>query len=129
MAMKARRWLSVAAFVASVGLIGAWLWLGKAEPQPTSAARSPTTGPTRARAANESVATPEGSLSGVVRSAAGGAIESARVCATTVRSEVSWTPESRCATTNRQGSCSRLPVPEILPEGGRKAEGPPHHHG
>ena len=114
MAMKARRWLSVAAFVASGGLIGAWLLLGKAEPQPTSAARNPTTRPTRARASNEPVATPEGSLSGVVRSAAGDAIESARVCATTVRSEVSWTPVSRCATTNRQGSYRIVPLESTI---------------
>lgn len=110
--MKGSRRRSVVTAVAAVVvLLGLWLWLVKAKPpQPLPVAHGPRTEPRTVRPPEEPAPTRTGSLSGVVRSASGKAVENARVCAVTVRSEVFWIPALSCASTNREGSYRIAPL-------------------
>ena len=109
--MKGNRRLPIAASLAVLGVLGLWFLLGTARPshQKASAPRRQTLSGT-AITMDGPAATREGALSGHVRGRDGKAVGNARVCATTVRSEVSWTPRPTCATTDGQGSYRVAPL-------------------
>ena len=101
---------AVVVFVGLLVLVGVVLWLARAKPRPMTRALGPRTPSASAGIPIEPVANQEGSLSGLVRDPTGQAIVNARVCATTVSSELSWVPESTCAATNQEGRYRVAPL-------------------
>ena len=98
--MRGKGRLAIAGGLVVLASLG-FLWLrGPAGPQQPAVVRPKTQAKV---AASEVARIADGSLSGSVHGSDGKAIPQARVCATTVRSEVSWTPASTCTTTDGAG--------------------------
>jgi len=103
--------LLLGASFAMLVVLGSWVLLATRKPaqlSPSATRRPrPSLMPIRA---DQAAPAREGALCGSVRRRDGQAIENARVCATTVRSEVFWAPRLTCATTDKSGSYRITPL-------------------
>ena len=97
--------------VAGIALVSLWLLVLKTK-RPATTLHAPAAGsaPVAVGLAMLPVETREMSIAGFVRSRTGNALAGARVCATTVSSEVFWTPIVTCAVTDSKGSYRIAPL-------------------
>ena len=108
---RPRGTLRVPAVLAVVVLASLWLFVLKPKgPGSTPHAITPWPARMPMGVEKDQAAIDKGSISGFVRSQEGQAIENSQVCATTVSSEVFWTPNVSCATTDSGGGYRIQPL-------------------
>ena len=98
--------------VAGIALVSLWLLVLNTKRPATTlrAAAAGSSAPVAVSVATPRVEAQEMSIAGFVRSRAGNALAGARVCATTVSSEVFWTPIVTCAVSDPKGSYRIAPL-------------------